>query len=387
MPRLGLPLRLPKRLLQLPAGCADRPLAAWRRVQIKDLNSGTFGFVQLALDRTTGRNVAIKFIERGDKVTKYVEREIINHRQLVHPHIIQFKEVFLTQQHLSIAMEYAAGGDMFEYVVRKGGLRESEARWFFQQLIVAVDYIHRMGVANRDIKLENTLLDGSPRPLIKICDFGYSKHEKYQSAPGSRVGTPAYLAPEVIMTTKGKTYDGKVADIWSCGVMLYVMLVGAYPFERPEDKHDNQKLQKMIQRILRVEYDWPAHIKLSPECRDLMSRILVADPSKRITIHEIQDHPWYMKDLPPGVKEMNDNMRMPPAGSQARTEIAGIGLCWYWGTAASAGIIFFQLRCVTIPQPMFLLPADRGGDSGCCAGGAEEQRYEPARLGGAPVAC
>ena len=165
---------------------------------------------------------------------------------------------------------------MFEYVVRKGGLRESEARWFFQQLIVAVDYIHGMGVASRDIKLENTLLDSSPRPLIKICDFGYSKHEKYQSAPGSRVGTPAYLAPEVIMTTKGKTYDGKIADIWSCGVMLFVMLVGAYPFERPEDKHDTQKLQKMIQRILRVEYDFPPPVKLSPECRDLMARILVA---------------------------------------------------------------------------------------------------------------
>ena len=105
----------------------------------------------------------------------------------------------------------------------------------------------QQGVVNRDIKLENTLLDSSPRPLVKICDFGYSKHEKFQSAPGSRVGTPAYLAPEVILTTRGKTYDGKVADIWSCGVMLYVMLVGAYPFERPEDKHDNQKLQKMIQ--------------------------------------------------------------------------------------------------------------------------------------------
>jgi Protein kinase domain len=78
------------------------------------------------------------------------------------------------------------------------------------------------------------------------------------------------------MTSKGKTYDGKVADIWSCGVMLYVMLVGAYPFERPEDKHDPQKLQKMIQRILRVDYDWPPHIKLSSDCRDLMARILVA---------------------------------------------------------------------------------------------------------------
>ena len=100
------------------------------------------------------------------------------------------------------------------------------------------------------------LLPFSLASFLQICDFGYSKHEKYQSAPGSRVGTPAYLAPEVIMTTKGKTYDGKVADIWSCGVMLYVMLVGAYPFERPEDKHDNQKLQKMIQVGLRCSGGW-----------------------------------------------------------------------------------------------------------------------------------
>lgn len=106
------------------------------------------------------------------KVTKYVEREIINHRCLVHPHIVQFKEVFLTAHHLGIAMEFASGGDMFEYVVRKNGLREDEARWFFQQLVVGLDYCHRMGVVNRDIKLENTLLDSSPRPLVKICDFG-----------------------------------------------------------------------------------------------------------------------------------------------------------------------------------------------------------------------
>lgn len=275
----------------------------------------------MALDRATGRQVAIKFIERGDKVTKYVEREILNHRQLVHPHIVQFKEVFLTPRHLGIVMEYAAGGDMFEYVVAKGGLREAEARWFFQQLIVAVDYIHRVGVASRDIKLENTLLDGSPRPLIKICDFGYSKHERYQSAPGSRVGTPAYLAPEVIVTARGQTYDGKIADIWSCGVMLYVMLLGAYPFERPEDRHDAQRLQRMIQRILRVDYDFPPSVPLSDACKDLLARILVADPAARITVPEIQDHPWYLVDLPPGVKEMNDNVRRPPAGAQSEAEI------------------------------------------------------------------
>lgn len=295
----------------------DSVLEPSRYQKIRDLNSGTFGFVELALDKVTGQQVAIKFIERGDKVTKYVSREIVNHRYLMHPHVVQFKEVFLTPQYLAIAMEYVSGGDMFEHVVRKGGLKESEARWFFQQLIVGVDYLHRMGVASRDIKLENTLLDSSPRPLVKICDFGYSKHEKFQSAPGSRVGTPAYLAPEVIMTTKGQTYDGKIADIWSCGVMLYVMMVGAYPFERPEDKNDNQKLQKMIQRILKVDYDFPPQVKASKECRAILSRILVAQPTKRITIPEIQRHPWYLKDLPPGVVDMNDNL--PPVSPNAQS--------------------------------------------------------------------
>lgn len=292
--------------------------------KIRDLNSGTFGFVQLARVKQTNEQVAVKFIERGEKVTKYVEREILNHRCLVHPHIVQFKEVFLTPSYLCIAMEYAPGGDMFEHVVKKNGLREDEARWFFQQLIVGLDYCHRMGVVNRDIKLENTLLDSSPRPLVKICDFGYSKHEKFQSAPGSRVGTPAYLAPEVILTTKGNTYDGKIADVWSCGVMLYVMLVGAYPFERPEDKHDNQKLQKMIQRILKVDYKLPSHVRLSEECKNLLAQILVADPHKRITIDGIYNHPWYLKNLPPGVREMNDNIQAPTQGLQAESEIVRI---------------------------------------------------------------
>lgn len=297
-----------------------------RYQKIRDLNQGTFGFVQLAWDKKSNppQQVAVKFMERGEKVTKYVEAEILNHRMLLHPHIIQFKEVFLTPKYLCIVMEYAPGGDMFEYVVKKNGLREDEARWFFQQLIVSIDYCHRMGVANRDIKLENTLLDGSLRPLLKICDFGYSKNEKFQSAPGSRVGTPAYLAPEVILTTTGKKYDGKIADIWSCGVMLFVMLVGAYPFERPEDKHDNQKLQKMIQRILRVDVAFPPHVHLSEDCQDLLSKILVREPHKRISIGGIQSHPWYMKNLPPGVKEMNNNLVIPHDGLQTLEEIETI---------------------------------------------------------------
>ncbi|CAL5221600.1 g3820 [Coccomyxa viridis] len=283
-------------------------------MKVADLNRGAFGFVQLAKDVTTGEQVAIKFIERGDKISKYVEREIINHKQLRHPHIVELKEVFLTPEYLAIAMEYATDGDMFQLVVRQRGLLEKDARWYFQQLIVAVDYCHRMGVANRDIKLENVLIDSSPRPLIKICDFGYSKHEKYNSAPGSRVGTPAYLAPEVVLTTRGKTYNAKIADVWSCGVMLYVMLAASYPFGRPEDERmaPSARMHAMLQRILKVEYALPSHAVVTPECQDLLSKILAADPAQRITLSEVQKHPWYTKELPPGVAEMNDRLLSDP---------------------------------------------------------------------------
>ncbi|KAL4425749.1 hypothetical protein ABPG75_009765 [Micractinium tetrahymenae] len=291
--------------------------------KIKDLNSGTFGFVQLALDRTTGRNVAIKFIERGDKVTKYVEREIINHRQLVHPHIIQFKEVFLTSQHLSIAMEYAAGGDMFEYVVRKGGLRESEARWFFQQLMVAVDYCHRMGVTSRDIKLENTLLDGGQWPLIKLADFGFSKDPKQQSEAKTRVGTPAYLAPEVIAAQPGKSYNAEKVDIWSCGVLLYVMVVGRYPFGLPSDAalDPMRRLSRMMERTMRAEFSFPPDKPLSDGVKDLICRILVQDPNKRPTLHEIQAHPWFMQGLEPGALNFNDAIVQESLANQPTPEM------------------------------------------------------------------
>lgn len=118
------------------------------------------------------------------------EAEIVNHSLLRHPHVIQFKEVFLTTDFICIAMEYATGGSLFQYVQRAGKLKESVARWFFQQLIIGVDYCHRRGVANRDIKLENTLLqvvNGLPLPLLKICDFGYSKAD-FKSAAKSKVG-------------------------------------------------------------------------------------------------------------------------------------------------------------------------------------------------------
>jgi serine/threonine-protein kinase SRK2 len=125
--------------------------------------------------------------------------------------------------------------------------------------------------------------------------------------------------------------------------MLYVMLVGAYPFERPEDKHDNQKLQKMIQRILHVDYAIPSHVRLSDDCRDLLKRVLVADPAKRLTIDGIYDHPWYAKNLPPGVREMNERPQPPPEGLQTKEEIARIVTVRIYGArkARRAALLLF----------------------------------------------
>ncbi|KAF7828757.1 serine/threonine-protein kinase SRK2I [Senna tora] len=226
---------------------------------VDKIGSGNFGVARLMRDKQTKELVAVKYIERGDKIDENVKREIINHRSLRHPNIVRFKEVILTPTHLAIVMEYASGGELFERICNAGRFPEDEARFFFQQLISGVSYCHAMQVCHRDLKLENTLLDGSPAPRLKICDFGYSKSSVLHSQPKSTVGTPAYIAPEVLLRQE---YDGKIADVWSCGVTLYVMLVGSYPFEDPNEPKD---FRKTIQRI---------------------------------TVPEIWNHEWFLKNLP-----------------------------------------------------------------------------------------
>ncbi|KAJ0559313.1 putative protein kinase CAMK-OST1L family [Helianthus annuus] len=259
---------------------------------LKELGAGNFGVARLVRDKKTKELFAVKYIERGKKIDENVQREIINHRSLRHPNIVRFKEVLLTKTQLAIVMEYAAGGELFTKITSAGRFSEDEARFFFQQLISGVSYCHSMEICHRDLKLENTLLDGSPSPRLKICDFGYSKSGLLHSQPKSTVGTPAYIAPEVLSR---KEYDGKIADVWSCGVTLYVMLVGAYPFEDPEDPRN---FRKTIGRIVSVQYSIPDYVRVSADCRHLLSHIFVANPSKRITIAEIKKHPWFLKNMP-----------------------------------------------------------------------------------------
>ncbi|KAM3294012.1 hypothetical protein ACQJBY_037108 [Aegilops geniculata] len=288
---------------------------------VKDIGSGNFGVARLMRNRADGQLVAVKYIERGEKIDENVQREIINHRSLRHPNIIRFKEVILTPTHLAIVMEYASGGELFERICNAGRFSEDEARFFFQQLLSGVSYCHSMQVCHRDLKLENTLLDGSTAPRLKICDFGYSKSSVLHSQPKSTVGTPAYIAPEVLLK---KEYDGKIADVWSCGVTLYVMLVGAYPFEDPDEP---KNFRKTIQRILSVQYSIPDYVHISAECRDLIAKIFVGNPASRITIPEIRNHPWFLKNLPADLVDdstMSSQYEEPEQPMQSMDEIMQI---------------------------------------------------------------
>ncbi|XP_021742108.1 serine/threonine-protein kinase SRK2H-like [Chenopodium quinoa] len=264
---------------------------------MKQLGAGNFGVARLMRHKETKELVAMKYIERGQKIDENVAREIINHRSLRHPNIIRFKEVVLTPTHLGIVMEYAAGGELFDRICTAGRFSEDEARYFFQQLISGVSFCHSMQICHRDLKLENTLLDGNAAPRLKICDFGYSKSSLLHSRPKSTVGTPAYIAPEVLSR---REYDGKLADVWSCGVTLYVMLVGAYPFEDPQDP---KNFRKTITRIMAVQYKIPEYVHISQDCKHLLSRIFTTNPTRRITLKEIRSHPWFLKNLPKELTE------------------------------------------------------------------------------------
>ncbi|GAB4823630.1 hypothetical protein N2152v2_010676 [Parachlorella kessleri] len=269
------------------------------------LGRGSFGLVVLAKDVRTGQLAAVKLLPRGELIKSFrimVLREVLHHGSLHHPFIVGLREVFLTPRYLAIAMEYAAGGDLFHHLLRQCDghrLEESDARWIFQQLIIGLQYCHERGVANRDLKLENLLLDRQcgpgGRPVLKICDFGYSKHELNSSAK-TGVGTPIYMAPEIIYGSM--KYDAKKADIWSCGVILFTMLFGRYPFD-PEQRD-------YARHIVAGQYVMPEDVAVSQSVRDLLRRLLVVDANERLTLSQIMAHPWFETDLPKGALQMNE---------------------------------------------------------------------------------
>lgn len=238
---------------------------------------------------------------------------------------MQFKEVFLCRDHVNIVMDYAAGGSLIEYMQQRRCLTEADARWFFQQLMLAVDYCHKKGTFNRDIKLDNLLLHPlsclpPSRPLLKVCDFGYCNRD-HRSLASSRVGTLTYMAPEVMLNdTRDVPYSARKADIWSCGVVLFALVVGRYPFEVK-----NGNVIQLLHSMQNRRYELP--FSLSRECKELITEMLDPDDELRITMPEILAHPWFSVDLPPDALSMNDkylasNRRCAQSEEQIKTIIS-----------------------------------------------------------------
>jgi serine/threonine-protein kinase SRK2 len=231
-----------------------------------------------------------------------------------HQNVIKAYEAILTRTHLCLVMEYAAGGSLTAYVADKWQkaqaaglyLSEDEALFFFTQFLSAVHYCHDHSVAHRDLKLDNTLLDTTDPPIIKICDFGFAKTWSEEANMFTQIGTPVYMSPEVINSKAGQRgYDGRSVDVWASGILLLVMLLGSFPFDHTEHPDPNTSeahlevwLQQVSKRWSEVPHMAEAIKKLSPECKDLLNRIFVVDAKKRITLEEIEHHPWYKKQLP-----------------------------------------------------------------------------------------
>ncbi|KAA8542473.1 hypothetical protein F0562_023391 [Nyssa sinensis] len=254
----------------------------------KTLGHGSFGKVKIAEHVLTGYKVAIKILNRHKmkkcEMEEKARREIKISRLFVHPHIIRLYEVIETPTDIYVVLEYVKSGELFDYIALKGRLHDDEARSFFQQIISGVEYCHRSMVVHRDLKPENLLLDS--RGNVKIADFGLSNIMRDGHFLKTSCGSPNYAAPEVI---SGKLYAGPEVDVWSCGVILYALLCGALPF-------DDENIPNLYKKIKAGMYTLPSH--LSAGARDLIPRMLLVDPMKRITIPEIRQHHWFKAHLP-----------------------------------------------------------------------------------------
>ncbi|KAF7830348.1 calcineurin B-like protein-interacting protein kinase [Senna tora] len=251
------------------------------------LGKGTFAKVYYGKHIGSGESVAIKVISKEkvkrEGMMEQIKREISVMRLVRHPNVVELKEVMATKTKIFFVMEYVRGGELFAKLA-KGKLKEDLARKYFQQLIGAVDFCHSRGVSHRDLKPENLLLDEYEN--LKISDFGLSalpEHLRYDGLLHTQCGTPAYVAPEVL---RKKGYDGSKTDIWSCGIILYALLAGFLPFQ-------HESLITMYTKIFKAEFQFPPWF--SAESKRLISKILVPDPERRISISAIMRVPWFQK--------------------------------------------------------------------------------------------
>ena len=248
------------------------------------IGKGTFSIVKLGEKKRTKEKVAIKIMQKNRIINKEdfirINRELdilksLNH----HPNVIKIYKILEDSKKFYIIMEYCENGELFNRIVEKQHLNEDESALFYYQLICGLEYIHKNKITHRDLKPENLLL--SKTDILKIIDFGLSNYSNNLLA--TPCGSPCYASPEMV---SGRKYNGSLIDIWSTGIILFAMICGYLPFE---DKNN----ELLFEKILKCKIKYPNHIGDLP--LDLMKKILVIDPNKRITLNEIKKHPFYLK--------------------------------------------------------------------------------------------
>lgn len=247
----------------------------------KTLGKGQTGLVKTGTHCITGRKVAIKIVNKeklSESVLQKVEREIAIMKLIEHPHVLHLYDVYENKKYLYLLLEHVSGGELFDYLVRKGRLMSKEARKFFRQIISALDFCHAHNICHRDLKPENLLLD--ERNNIKVADFGMASLQVEGSMLETSCGSPHYACPEVI---RGEKYDGRKADVWSCGVILYALLVGALPF-------DDDNLRNLLEKVKRGVFHIPHFVPA--DVQSLLRAMIEVDPGKRYSLADVFKHPW-----------------------------------------------------------------------------------------------
>lgn len=252
------------------------------------VGKGASGRVRIAKHRRTGQLAAIKILPlqplvnsraslatqlaKSEKQRLGIDREIIMMKLMNHPNILRIYDVFEGEHELYLVLEYVEGGELFDFLVNRGRLPPLEALAFFKQIVYALNYAHTFSIIHRDLKPENILIHALSPPLIKIADWGMAAFSPPTSHLETSCGSPHYASPEIV---NGLKYNGCATDIWSCGVILYALLTGRLPF-------DDKNVRTLLAKVKTGRYEVPAYI--DPQAKDLLTRMLVVDVGKRITV-------------------------------------------------------------------------------------------------------
>ncbi|KAH3766107.1 myosin light chain kinase [Pelomyxa schiedti] len=274
---------------------------------LETLGHGGFSVVKKAVCLENNQFVAVKIVPLSYAQPAILEREIDIMKKIGrHPNILELFAVFTTKKNVYIVMELATGGEVFDHIVNHGEYSERDASIVVRQIVEAIDYLHNQGIAHRDLFPQNLLCTGKGPTDIRLADFGLSKIFSQHTMMRTCCGSPEYVAPEVLQCTE---YDHQV-DMWSIGVIIYILLTGCFPFW-----HEN--VAELYKRILAGAYRWPDRPAVSDQAKDLVSKLLIKDPTARLTAKQCLDHPWIKGAAPAEIGERNWNdvqsRRHPPA--------------------------------------------------------------------------